>query len=260
MILLNLTIPPLLIIYLGASVLSNLSLPAPPMSQVAAFWLNGTPIPSWVVGNRLYVLQLGQPAYVEYVPQYYNSTGLYELALNATAGAVIMAPPGIIVDVEPENYSVIAINRSGLFIYIKAPRVKLNFSLIAIVTTSTTTKGSVVAPPPTTSQQSVTSSTTRGGNAASLIPYAVGLVVVAAILSLLLLRRRRDCVGLGETDLKILRALQDGGGRVKRSELGQRLGLPASTLHKHLHKLSRMGYVRLVTEQDGQRVELVKKC
>jgi uncharacterized membrane protein len=43
-------------------------------------------------------------------------------------------------------------------------------------------------------------------------------------------------------------------------ELQAALGIPKTTLHRHLHKLARYGYVRLVQQGGRQRVELLRKC
>ncbi|MEZ0318778.1 MAG: helix-turn-helix domain-containing protein, partial [Pyrobaculum sp.] len=92
---------------------------------------------------------------------------------------------------------------------------------------------------------------------------AAGGVVAAAIAAALLLRKRGtsgDCADLNEIDLAIIRALHERGGAADRTELQDSLSLPKTTLHRHLHKLARYGYVRLVQEGPRQRVELVKSC
>lgn len=275
MLLINLTIPPLIILYLAPSILSNASLPAPPLSQVAAYMPNGTPIPSWVVGNRLYVLQDGEPAIVEYVPQYTNASGVLAISVEATGGAIAVAPPGIMIyEISPPNYSIIAVNKSGLYIAIKTRNATIKYAPIAI-TISSATSTTAVATTATTSMRTTSmpgtpTTSTRSATSAAL-PIAIANYVYAAVaaaaataaiyfLAVRLSSRREDCMSLGDTDLYILRTLDKLGGRAARPALAQALGLPASTLHKHLHKLSRYGYIRLVTEGGVQKIELLKKC
>jgi uncharacterized membrane protein len=278
MLIINLTIPPLIILYLAPTILSNASLPAPPLSQVAAYMPNGTPIPSWVVGGRLYVLQDGEPAVVEYVPQYTNTSGVLALSVEAAGGAVAVAPPGIMIyDISPPNYSIVAVNKSGLYIAIRASNATIKYAPIAITISSTATSSTTTAaattataPAKTTSAPSTTAASSSSATSAAL-PVAIAYYVYAAVaaaaataaiyfLAARLSSRREDCAGLSDTDLYILRALDKLGGRAARPALAQALGLPASTLHKHLHKLSRYGYIRLVAESGVQKVELLKKC
>jgi uncharacterized membrane protein len=271
-IVLNLTLPPLLAIFLGAAVFSNVSLPAQPASAVAAFWLNNTPIPCWVLQDRLYVLQNGEPAYVEYVPQFLNASGTYSISISAPDGAVVAIPPGIIAELSPNNYTLISINRTGLYIFIKANNISIIFYPAKIITSKT--NRTVVPPTVATSIAQTGNNANTGastptavasgpsGEAPSAAPIALIAVAIAVAASAALLARRRGdrCSHLGDTDRLILGALEEAGGRMQRAELARRLGLPASTLHKHLHKLSRYGYLRLVSEGGVQRVELLRRC
>jgi uncharacterized membrane protein len=275
-IVLNLTLPPLLAIFLGAAVFSNVSLPAQPASAVAAFWLNNTPIPCWVLQDRLYVLQNGEPAYVEYVPQFLNASGTYSISISAPDGAVVAIPPGIIAELSPNNYTLISINRTGLYIFIKANNISIIFYPAKIITSKT---NRTAAPPtaatsiaqtgsyantgtstPTTVATTAASGPSGGAPSAAPIALIAAAIAVAASAALLARRRGDRCGHLGDTDRLILGALEEAGGRMQRAELARRLGLPASTLHKHLHKLSRYGYLRLVSEGGVQRVELLRRC
>lgn len=281
MLVLNLTLPPLLVIYLAPALFANVSLPAQPASAVAAFLPNGTPIPCWVIQNRLYVLQLGYSSVIKYVPNYINTNNELIISINASSGAVIVVPPGVmVVDVKPKNYTILSINRSGLYLSIKAPNATIKYGAIMPVTLTMNSTTTWTSPPTSTAPTSptmassapatttptaspstpaATSSTASEGLALWTYLLATGAVVTAVVIYLAL-RRGGDCGGLGETDLLIIKTLDRMGGAATRPALAQTLGLPASTLHKHLHKLSRYGYVRLVTEGGAQRVELLKRC
>ncbi|WP_237179460.1 helix-turn-helix transcriptional regulator [Pyrobaculum ferrireducens] len=71
---------------------------------------------------------------------------------------------------------------------------------------------------------------------------------------------RGDCADLNEVDKAILEELARRGGATDRVELHEALSIPKTTLHRHLHKLARYGYVRLVQQGGRQRVELIRKC
>jgi uncharacterized membrane protein len=60
--------------------------------------------------------------------------------------------------------------------------------------------------------------------------------------------------------LAILAELERRGGSMERAALQAALNLPKTTLHRHLHKLARYGFVRLVQAGGGQRVELLRRC
>ena len=93
----------------------------------------------------------------------------------------------------------------------------------------------------------------------------VGLAVAAAVAAgvYFLFKRRPsggDCGELTDVDRAVLQALANMGGSAERTQLQNALGVPKTTLHRHLHKLAKYGYVRLVQEGGKQRVELLRKC
>ncbi len=245
MILLNLTLPPLLYIYLGPAILSNISLPAQPMSPIAAFWDNNTPIPCWVLQDRLYVLQDGAPSYVMYVPRFENNSGTYVLSINASGGAVVIIPPGVVAGLS-SRYTLLGINRTGIYVYINASNVTISFSpaVLAVQNSEMTTQ-----------------QISRKNDVLVIAFLASAAAVLLSALIVIFARRRKSyCGDLGDTDRLILRKLKEKGGSIARSELARELKLPASTLHKHLHKLARYGYIKLVIENGVQRVELLREC
>jgi Uncharacterized membrane-associated protein/domain len=90
------------------------------------------------------------------------------------------------------------------------------------------------------------------------------VAAVGAGAAVYLMRRGRGggggCGDLNETDLAILAELERRGGSLERAALQAALNLPKTTLHRHLHKLARYGFVRLVQAGGGQRVELLRRC
>jgi uncharacterized membrane protein len=94
----------------------------------------------------------------------------------------------------------------------------------------------------------------------ALVAAAVAAVGAGAAVYLLRRGRGGGCGDLNETDLAILAELERRGGSLERAALQAALNLPKTTLHRHLHKLARYGYVRLVQAGGGQRVELLRRC
>jgi len=285
LILLNLTAPPLLMLLLPAAMLGNYTLPALPASDVAAFGPAGDPLPTWVINGTLYILQGGDPAIAIYVPRFENSSGVYKVALSY-GDVVIQAPPGVMVeDINPAPRNV-RINKTGLYLYLTGPAtVTYYFFTVTVkptptptVTTPTQLPTTTVPPTPTTPTTPPTTPPimpTPSTPAAQQPPVASALQLEALVaaaaaaavgiaLAVFFLRRgsggRYDCGDLNETDLTILAELERRGGSVERAALQAALNLPKTTLHRHLHKLARYGFVRLVQAGGGQRVELLRRC
>jgi len=265
LILLNLTAPPLLMLFLPAAMLGNYTLPAPPASDVAAFGPGGEPLPTWVLNGTLYILQGGDPAVAIYIPRFENASGVYRVALGY-GDIVIQAPPGVMVESISPTPRDVKINKTGLYLYLTGPAaVTYYFFTVTVKPTTTPTPTHTTTPqtPPTTSAP-----TTQQPSAAPILPsealVAAAVVAVGAGAAVYLLRRGRGggggCGDLNETDLAILAELERRGGSLERAALQSALNLPKTTLHRHLHKLARYGFVRLVQAGGGQRVELLRRC
>ncbi len=262
-VLLNLTIPPILFLFLPPTVVGNYTLPAPPLSDIAAITPTGEPLPTWVIEDRLYVLQNDLPAVAIYVPQYNNATGLYTITINAER-AIVQAPPGITIEqINPTPKSV-AINKTGIYLYLESP-FTITYTKIKLAPTPTPTPPTT---PPTMPTQTPTTPTTPMSTPAVSTPSVVEIVTVlaavvvavAAAVFFLSRRGRGDCSHLNEVDLRILKTVESAGGAIERSALQNSLNLPKTTIHRHLHKLAKYGFVRLVQEGPRQRVELLRKC
>lgn len=289
MILLNLTAPPLLMLFLPAAMLGNYTLPAPPASDVAAFGPGGEPLPTWVINGTLYILQGGDPAVAIYVPRFENASGVYRVALGH-GDIVIQAPPGVMVESITPTPRDVKINKTGLYLYLTGPAaVTYYFFTVTVKPTATptpthTTPTQTPTPTPTppttipttTPTPSITmpptsptapAPVTQQPSAALTLPFEALVATAAAVAAgagaaVYLLRRGRGggCADLNETDLAILAELERRGGSMERAALQAALNLPKTTLHRHLHKLARYGYVRLVQAGGGQRVELLRRC
>ena len=287
LILLNLTAPPLLMLLLPAALLGNYTLPAPPASEVAAFGPAGDPLPTWVINGTLYILQGGDPAIAIYVPRFENSSGVYRVVLSY-GDVVIQAPPGVMVESLNPTPRDVKVNKTGLYLYLTGPAT-VTYYFFTITTTPTAPTPTVTTPtqtptttatPTPTATTPITPSTTpsvmptqstpapQQPSATPTMPLeALAVAVAVAVgvgIAVFLLRRGRGggdgCRDLNETDLAILAELERRGGSVERTALQAALNVPKTTLHRHLHKLARYGFVQLVQAGGGQRVELLRRC
>ncbi|MEL9990375.1 MAG: hypothetical protein QXP98_01510 [Thermoproteus sp.] len=179
MIILNLTIPPLLILLLAPAQLSNISMPAPNASAVAAFTTNGTPLPAVAYGGRIYVIQDGAPAYVEYVPAYINSSGVYEVRLSLDQPAVVVMPPGIMPQNVPQ-YELVAVNKTGTYIQVGPGDVEISY-YAASLSLAPATQTAPTAPP--TSTQTTASTFTLSPTIIAAIAAAIIIIVVVALIA-----------------------------------------------------------------------------
>ncbi len=76
-----------------------------------------------------------------------------------------------------------------------------------------------------------------------LLPYALIGIVVVVIVAFLILRRREAEGELSEVDTRILNVLKQSGGGLFQSELASMLGLPTTTVWRHIKKLESRGLV-----------------
>lgn len=187
MIILNLTIPPILVLILAPGAFANISMPAPNASAIAAFSAGGAPLPALAYGGRIYVLQDGAPAYVEYVPAYINSSGVYEISLNLDQPAVVIIPPGIMPQDMP-RYRLIAVNKTGIYAEVEPGDVRISYYVIGVQLASA---AQTVAATQTTTTSSAGQTSAAGGSALGptwALGAALVVVIVAAVF--VLLRRR----------------------------------------------------------------------
>lgn len=95
----------------------------------------------------------------------------------------------------------------------------------------------------------------------------VGLIVIIIIVVAALLAysksRSRSVPGedhaLTKLDKMILEAIENAGGSILQGELQAALGLPKTTLWRHVKKLGKLGYIQIVKEGALNRLILLKK-
>ena len=101
----------------------------------------------------------------------------------------------------------------------------------------------------------------------------VGILVVIAVISIglgyfiTIRKTSRGSTGgtevaateLDDTDRLILGAIDEHGGSMLQSELLRETGLPKTTLWRHVRKLERLGYIKIVREGRANRLILLRK-
>ncbi len=218
MILLNLTAPPLLMLFLPAAMLGNYTLPAPPASDVAAFGPGGEPLPTWVISGTLYILQGGDPAVAIYVPRFENASGVYRVALGY-GDIVIQAPPGVMVESISPTPRDVKINKTGLYLYTTGPAAVTYYFFTVTVKPTTTPTPTHTTPTPTptptptattltTQTPPTTPPTTQQPSAAPTLPFealvAAAVTAAGAGAAVYLLRRGRGGGGGAEISTRLI--------------------------------------------------------
>ncbi len=270
--LLNLTLVPVMYLFIPAALIGNATLPAPPLAPdlISATLPNGTAVPVWIVDSRVFVLSGGEPVKVTYVARYYNSSGTIVVPIDSPYEVQIRIPPGTYpVDV-PDNAEIIDVNMSGVYLAVPPGTYNVTYTLLVREEKPVEAGGggqpNATAVPPTDggngkADGATVIATPVPGGPTTLLALALLIGAVLGTAMYMALRRRgTGCGGLGETDRLILEYLERVGGEAYRQDIAHGLGLPPTTLHKHLHKLARRGILKLVDEQRRHRVVLLRRC
>ncbi|RLG06107.1 MAG: hypothetical protein DRN59_03550 [Thaumarchaeota archaeon] len=98
-----------------------------------------------------------------------------------------------------------------------------------------------------------------------LIAFIVGSALAIAIIGFIIYRTRRapKTVGgqedkLSELDYAILALIRDNGGDMLQGKLQSELGIPKTTLWRHIKKLEKLGYLKVIKEGTFNRLILLK--
>jgi len=282
LVLVNLTLPPAVLIQLNTTGLDYVITPLPldPLPEtLAAFDSLGHPLPTWYINNSAIVITMGTPSTsLVYLARYTNESGLYVLTTRYDRSVVVQVPVGVWVEELPRDSRIVGVNSSGVFFEIPRGEHRISYTgiekILKVQTPTPTptpsptpTPTPTLTPTPTPTPRPTPSPTPTPAPTPMPVPptlvIALVVLVIGVAVAVLLLARRRprfDCSRLGEVDLAIIRYLRSRGGTAYRSDIARFLGIPPTTLHKHLHKLTKYGLVRLVEEYGRQKVVLQKTC
>ncbi|MCD6591443.1 MAG: winged helix-turn-helix transcriptional regulator [Thaumarchaeota archaeon] len=98
-----------------------------------------------------------------------------------------------------------------------------------------------------------------------LIAFIAGSALAIAIIGFIIYRTKRapKTIGeqeyrLSELDYTILALIRDNGGDMLQGKLQSELGIPKTTLWRHVKKLEKLGYLRIVKEGAFNRLILIR--
>ena len=91
-------------------------------------------------------------------------------------------------------------------------------------------------------------------------PIAVAAAAIAVVVFLRFRRSGSPALhALGDVDKAIIEKLVEKGGSALQSELQKELGVPKTTLWRHIKKLEKLGFVRIEKEATFNRVVLLRR-
>jgi len=178
-----------------------------------------------------------------------------KLPPNATLSALYVVP----ISITAEGQSVVLTYLPGPVVvaYVLPPAVK------PPTPSPQTPSGAQTTPPATSASEGKPSTQGQAEGAQqapSVLLYAAAAIVVLAVLAaLLVLRRRGSEEGLSEVDVQILNLLKQSGGGLFQSELTSLVGLPTTTVWRHVRKLESMGLVAVEKRMGRNFVRLIRR-
>ncbi len=223
--------------------LEKIPLPAKPLPASVALYVNGELIAPIVVNNSVVISSSpGSEFSISYIPETNIQDGIVMFTYFSDFESYIYVDKNIVLLSLPTNILDSSYIDNTLVIKFKG-----GYDIQYAV------KEGVTTPPPEVD----------GTNLMDILPILVIVLGGAGIASLLLLRRRgksntEEIIEefIDETDRAILDVLKEKGGELYQSEIMRILGIPKTTLWRHLRRLEVLGYVEIKKEYKRNRVIL----
>ncbi len=222
--------------------LEKIPLPAKPLPASVALYVDGELIAPIVVNNSVVISSSpGSEFSITYIPETNIQDGIIMFTYFSDFESYIYIDKNIVLLSLPTNILDSSYVDNTLVIKFKG-----GYDIQYAV------KEGVTTPPPEV----------EGTNFMDLLPILVIVLGGAGVASLILLRRRKSNTEeiieefIDETDRAILDVLKEKGGELYQSEIMRILGIPKTTLWRHLRRLEVLGYVEIKKEYKRNRVIL----
>jgi uncharacterized membrane protein len=264
--------------------LNEVRLPAEPIPETIEVRVSGEYVAAIYEGGALYFFSPAPgDAEITYTVNMSARDNVFSFDVGGGNLTRLRIPPQVILLTVPRNIEGMEYVEGDLVIEFYGPE-RIEYAVRAgaapqpTITITRTEKSTKTAMPTTkTAGESITTTRTVSTRAtesiekpgAQLIDPAilVGVVALAAIAIAAALaysrsRSRRapdeDRV-LTRLDRMILEAIENAGGSILQGELQAILGLPKTTLWRHIRKLGKLGYIQIVKEGALNRLILLRK-
>ena len=223
--------------------LEKIPLPSKPLPASVALYVNGELIAPIVVNNSLVISSNpGSQFSITYIPETVIQDGVisftyfsdFDTYIYVDKNIVLLSLPNNILDSKYVDNTLVIKFRGGYDVQYAV-------------------KEGATTPPPEVG----------GPDFMSLLPYLVIALAGGGLIAFLLIRTRRRSEDeeiveefIDETDRVILDTLKERGGELYQSEIMRILGIPKTTLWRHLRRLEVLGYVEIKKEYKRNRVIL----
>jgi len=185
--------------------------------------------------------------------------GLFTLGIETNDTVKLMVPKNIILLSWPDENVIDIGYEQGYFVLLVRGPTTISYTIKTATTVSTppqsTTAPTSPATPPAPWQ----------ADPWLLLVLVAGVIAVATVAYFMLFSRKRgreeDSIAsvLGDVDIAIIKALEARGGEALQSELQNDVGVPRTTLWRHVKKLEKLGIVRIEKLGMQNKIVLVKK-
>lgn len=245
--------------------LHEIPLPVPPLVPTIVATSNGLFLPIVYDNGNLYmVLDRAAKVEISYIANVSVTDGVFVLEIVTSDIVELRIPQNIILLSWPHEHVVSARVEQGVLILgLRGPttiRYTVRVLMPPTATPTPTIQTPTPTPKPTPTQPPATPPTEPYWY---LLPIAVVIATGLAVFIYFLTRKRGSksevSVLLGDVDMAIVKALESSGGRAFQSELQSHLGIPKTTLWKHIKKLEKLGIIKVEKVGGKNVVVLIKK-
>ncbi len=245
--------------------LNEVRLPAEPIPETIEVRVGGEYAVAIYEDGMLYFFSpVGEEAEITYLVNISARNGIFSFSISEGNLTRLRVSPQIILLTVPKNIEGMEYVEGDLVIEFYGPE-EIEYAVrtgvtttasIEIFTTETQMTGTRTFEPP-------------GSSGVRLMDHAIMMGVIAllagAISAAVIYSRSKrrgvlaEAQGLTKLDRMILEAIENAGGSILQGELQAALGLPKTTLWRHVKKLGKLGYIQIVKEGALNRLILLRK-
>ena len=264
--------------------LNELTLPVEPIPETIEISVNGRSLIPLYENDTLYFFSpTSGTAEISYLANVTLTGKLFKIWITGSQLVKLILAPEIVLLSIPNKVENFTYLDDKLVIFFEGPD-EIDYSIkekaaettaIQPFTVTSATSRSFTAKPPevttATSIQPTKTSEARGAGEKTserdygLIAFIAGVLGAIAIFAAIFYRGRKsgagrvEVSGLTDVDLSIIEVMKSEGGSVLQGRLQARLGLPKTTLWRHVKKLEKMGYIKIIKEGSFNRLILLKE-
>jgi len=258
--------------------LNEVKLPAEPIPETIEVMMGGKPlIPIYENGSLYFLSPAPGEVKITYLVNISARNHIFSFRILGENLTGLMIDPQVILLTAPEKIEGMEYVNGKLLIKFYGPeeieyavRAQIRENITATRTSTSTrritTSASETVISTTRSTTVITSKETtsvqdRGGANYYDVIVVVVIIALAITLSAILLLRKKSSEldrGLSSVDRAILEKVKEAGGSILQGELQNELNIPKTTLWRHVKKLEKLGYVRIVKEGPFNRLVLVR--